>query len=585
MASKLITFIILSLAVSCGQIEDKLAELQTRRHPMLSLYSDFSVQDVAVELSKSLNDALMITSDPAGQEWLDFMSGAQEVNPDISARGDVDFDETRLGQEAVAVVEKYYPPFDAEHENQRNVQWEKEGGYLTMLPYCLNAFRELARRHFIYQLHKLSKQASNEQKAIQYPNVAMQAFQSALRAKLQEYIEHYKQEEDSVEKRGEDLYIVNPWVTKTMDDADARISSSFKNLHETLYEAYHQLLGLQMSIGYYLKAETDYLWTYALIAQPEEADELAKRLADLTKKQIVMTKAGRNALTLDKIASSVAGLYSQNNKLPSGPDFQSTVGPKVYAAILKLLNDEISSAASFNAAKVMVRSHFPTYNTVAANAVRKITLVQPFTGNDEDAELAAFQAFDILYESQGESSEEEIKWWSQAVRHAAAIIAIPAASRQVLHLSKIMFKNQFGGASNPTLYATIYKYALNLARKNPAAITKDNLAQSMDAEVEANPKTDDYLLLKIAIPNIIANGGFPITVGGMEQSAIDKAAAFMGTDDGKHYFTAFRQAHGLLFSNDAKAMKADLKTKIIAITGKTLVGKGFTIMTWNKQIV
>lgn len=584
----MIIFIILSLAVACGKVEDTLAQIQQRRNPMLERYSDFSIQDAATEISKDLNDALLITSDPAGQEWLDFMSGAQEENPDMAARGDTNFDEDHLEQLAVEKVNEMYPEFNAENDAKRNVQWEKEGGYMTMLPYAINGFRELCRRHFIWQLFQLAKTHKTEagkSVAFPFPNKAMQAFYTTVLSKINEYSEHYKDEtQDTIEKRGNDVYIVNHGVTKTQEQAKSIVDSGLNNLHNTLYNGYHSLMNFQISLSYFLESESQYLWTYSIIAKAEEADELASRLADLTKKQIVMSKAGKNALTTDQIASSISTKFNANRQLATSEDYLNNVMPALFGAILKLLNDEISTNVSYNSARYMVRSQFqPTWG-IPANYIRKISLGSPLTGNVEDAEKAAFHAFDILYEDNNEAvTEQEAQWWAKAVHQAKSILALTPAQKQLSHNTKNMFILKFGGSSLPGFFEGLYALVQNLV-KDAASITTDNLAEKLDAEVDASASNSQYYLLyKTYIPNMIPNAGYAQKVGKLSDEIVETSAKAFETEDGALMFRAFKQGFGLLNSQKKELVKADNKTKIRSLDSKTLAGQGFTIMQWKKN--
>lgn len=588
MANKLIIFIILSLSVACGQVEDALAQIEQRRNPMLEKYTDFSIQNAAAEISQELNDALLITSDVAGQEWLDFMSGAQEENPDMASRGDNDLNEEKLTKLVEEKVREMYPEFNAENDAKRNVEWEKEGGYMTMLPYAINGFRELLRRHLVWQLFQIAKTHKSDSKEsvpFPYPNAAMQAFYGILLERIYDYADHYKNEaDDKIEKRDGELYIVNAPVQKKKEEAKEIVDKGLNHIYNTLYAGYHSLMTLQISLSYYLESESLYLWTYSLIAKAEESNELASRLADLTKKQIVMAKAGKNTLTLDQIAQSISSKYDQNRKLATSDNYINNVAPALFGSMLKLLNDEVSTNVSYNSARYMVRRLFSSPWTIPATYARKKAFGSPLTGNDEDSVKAAFHAFDILYEDADDTvTEEESKWWAKAVHQAKDILALTPAQKNLSHLTKNMFKTTFAGASIDGFFKELYGLVLNLAKNDAESVTADNLLQKLDAELDFSAaNSDNYLLLKIYLVNAIPHEGFTQKVGKLSDAAVDKSAKVFETEESKLMFQAFRQGFGLLFSQRKDLAKADVKTKIRSLENQTLTGKGFTIMQWKK---
>lgn len=595
---KLFTIIILSLAVACETATEKVARLRQEVSPFLEAYTDFSVEDASLAVAKDFNDFLMITSDPKGQEWLDFLTGEQDENPDMTARGDSDLDEAKLTKLALEKVDEMYPHLTPEVLKDINEAWQKEGGYMTMLPYALNHYSTLVQRFYLRQLFRASKAERSPQGqliGIEVNNNANQALFHELVDRIREYATHFKTVEDSIDHiEGEQIYLKNVGVDEKVDQAEEIIRKSFALNHERFYEAYHTLRVFQGSIPYYVKATADYLWAYAAIAKPEQAEELTKRLTELSKMELILAKNKISNLTPAQVTNNVVLVWSQNCKAQSEEleNWRQFIAPKIYGAFLKLINDEIDAQASLTLARSLVRQCLPTpLGSIGGAFVLKESIADaPFTGESDGDLHETLKAWDFLFElNEKKVTDSQIKWWNDIHKKAPMILSLDAARAANLQHSKSLFsKVFFANQDNQEFFKTLYKLVLAFLAAEGADIDQASFAENLDAYLNRHARDGTYeaayLPLKIYIANMIPGAAFQTKVEQLNGAQVSGAEKEFNGANGKGLLQAFNKLFTTV-NTDKNLAKAGLDKKIAVVSGKEVHSSAYTVMSWGKKLL
>lgn len=586
MAIKLATFIFMALAVSCASVQDQLKKLEAARHPFLAPYSDLTVANPAQQVANELNAALLISGDASAQEWLDFMLGTQSENADMSVRGDNDLDEARLTELALAEADHYYPDLTPDQLAKVNVQWMKEDGYMTMLPYFLNAYRELKRRYYVAQLFRIAK--GNGANSISVSNAADNKVFHTVLDKIQAYAAHFHDGEETIVERDGQQYIVNAAADKNHADAVRIVQDSFKNTHETVYPAYFDVLQFQLSLAYYLKGETDYLFAKAQIADAKDADSIADRLADLIKKQLIMSRAGKSSLSADQIASNTVSGYATAMKDQSAETetFRNTIAPKLYGKLLKLFAHELSAETSLALIKKYIRQRLAKITAISPDIIRKDSLVAgPFTGTDQKPELSALAAWDFIQEAADKPSEETLKWWLEVSDHAGQILAVKSSKGNALNTAKTLFRDTLIGREHSKAFLTsLYNKVLQFVDAKADELTTAEFAAKLDAFLDQDADTNNfYLLQKIYVANMLPNDGYKVSWASATAEQKKVLADFIAGAQGKYILQAINQAH--IQKNGGKATLKTSAERIDDLVSKSRESKDFTVMNWGKRIV
>lgn len=594
---KLFTIIILSLTVSCETTQQKLTALRKKVHPFLAPYVDFNTKGAALAVSAELNGYLQITSDPSEQEWFSFLAGAQSTNADVEKRGDADLDEVKLIELAQAEVDKFYPKLTEKVLAEANTQWMKEGGFMTMLPYALGRYSELVQRFYVRQLLRISQQGKVEGEGISLalPNDANSAFADALMEQIQEYAEQFKQEEDTIESREGQEYIVNKGVERQLNDAHRIIQDSFNNNHERYYSAYHNIRSFQTSLPYFIQIASSYLWTYSLVAKAEETEELVNRLMDLSKKEFILSKTGRSPLTPAQISATVAKGFQTGcqDKTEAFDNWRHSVAPKLYGEFLSLYGQETSSKDSLLLIRSLIRLCLtPPLSAIGGGFTNKVDLASlPFSNADDSNTKNALKAWDMLFELDEKNPDQRmLSWWSNNQDKAAIILSLNHDKANTLQATKSLFGAQFvGQAGNPELFKAIYELVLTVFEGDNGELNKANLAEKLDHKLDLlsneNQFRSKYLAIKLYIPNMIPKAlNYFTAINELNDKQIEGAENEFNGPSGKYLAQAFNSLFKSINTHSANN-KADLKDKIKMVSGKTVDSVVYTILKWGLRLL
>lgn len=534
---KVLSFIILALAVSCSR-KEKLEKALDSINPLLSPYTEFDGSDASVEVSSFMNKVLEISPNRDSNAWLSFLSGLEAEDEDIVARGDSDLTEDKLREAALKSAQEAYPALDSEKFQENNHKWHQaDKGYLTFLPYVLNGYSNLVRRFYIKQLFKFGHNQNNENGelgGLAVQNDADAAFSGALVSSIKQYAQYYTArqifESEGVEEK--DLHqkcIDLVKFTNTADPAkrynigtkdDAKrienanklvaasneashnahevIQRSLHNNHERIYQAYHQIRNFQTSIPYYFKEVIDYLTLYAEEAPAEQIEVIAARIKDLTRLLYKVSQNGKDELTVDQYIETF--LYNAQKtcvkKDEESANFRKVVAPQIYQAWLEVVAEIKGTEASLLIVRKLIRLCLPQpLSALGADYVYKRDLVDyPLTGANHNQVEDALIAWDFLYEvpEKGDNSQA-VEWWTQASKNVHKLFNVDAKSTAVLLWVKRLFnyrppKNN----ENNKIMKALYKLVLKFAQSDLSDVTKENSPEKVLAFLEAHSTDSEF---------------------------------------------------------------------------------------------
>jgi hypothetical protein len=502
--------------IGCGLVEEKLAEIQERRHEWLSAFSDFSNAEGLTPMQVTAKVICPILEmeyngeKETAADWVQFFIGGPAGNADLKKRNEEGLTEELAIEAMKNYIETSYPgPNDSDFE-------KVDQGYMTFLPYVLEHLKRTAYNLGISQLYEDSK-TPNEEGQFDYPNKLMTESEQLIVQKIREYKTHYYTTPSKTDPTKRVATPENNAISKKLDADLLRIvHESRNNFNAVRFPLLSQISNFLRNLPVHLAAEAEYLMTYAQIAPVEQAEEIADRINEIyhvLTDMIVRYGRDTEVENLEIQARNAWHDVFVNHEEVSNT-YKYTNLPKVVRAMAEAINDKKDSKTSFRFIQDLLHRRITFNNLNECKLVLKSSfgeLPEYYGEHEKSSYQTTLRIWDFINElNDDDLSEEQLEeystLWGQAVHNLEPVLSMNDEEVWNYHLTRELFFDRVVPENAiPGFYHSLYEMVLDFSDQNKEnELTNDNIGPMIDAYIDGQFETnqvvkDNYLAYKVHV--------------------------------------------------------------------------------------